>query len=405
MDFLEIINYGIKNLQIRHLRSTLTIIGIVLGIATIVTLMSIGEGVRVDIESQMESFGSDIIFVVPFNLENLASASSLSLTTTGKLYDRDVDYIKRVPAVQDTARVNYGRASFRFRETAITAAIYPAEEEMFEQFADYFTIEEGRYYKDSETRVLVLGNDAANLMFDEQKIAPGNVIHVNDEPYRVVGVLKRIGTSLSEQDDSTIFVPYGQGNRILADYLAPGEVFAIYVKLRPGYDPEEVAVQVERQVANAHRVSLDKKDFSVITPALIKDTVGTILNLLNLFLLAIAAVSAFVGGIGISNTMFMSVLERRREIGVLKAIGATRTTILLIFVVESALIGAGGGLVGLAIGYLVLQMAGSFGIPYMMGLPQIAFAFFFSVGVGVVSGFIPALNASRVPAVEALRYE
>jgi putative ABC transport system permease protein len=217
--------------------------------------------------------------------------------------------------------------------------------------------------------------------------------------------LKKIGTALSQQDDSTIFMPYDQGNKVLADYLAPGEVFAIYIKLRPGYDPEEVADQVERQVANAHRVSLDKKDFSVITPAFIKETVGTVLNLLNLFLLAIAAVSAFVGGIGISNTMFMSVLERRREIGVLKAIGATRNTILLIFVIESALIGAGGGILGLALGYLALLAVGSFGVPYILGLSQISFAFFFSVGVGVISGLIPALNASKVPAVEALRYE
>jgi putative ABC transport system permease protein len=130
-----------------------------------------------------------------------------------------------------------------------------------------------------------------------------------------------------------------------------------------------------------------------------------VLDLLNIFLLAIAAVSAFVGGIGISNTMFMSVLERRREIGVLKAIGATRNTILIIFVIESALIGAGGGLLGLALGYLALLAVGSFGVPYILGIPQISFAFFFSVGVGVISGLIPALNASKVPAVEALRYE
>lgn len=405
MDLLEITKYGIKNLQTRHLRSTLTIVGIVLGIATIVTLMSIGEGVRVDIESQMDAFGSDMIFVVPFNLEKMASASSFSMSTTGKLYDRDVDYIKRVPAVQDTARMNYGRASLRFRETEITSAIYPCESTIFEAFGDYFTIEEGRYYKDSETKVVVLANDAANIIFNEQHIAVGNTLYINEEPYRVVGVLKRIGTSLSQQDDSTIFLPYDQGNKLLADYLAPGEVFAIYIKIRPGYDPEDVADQVERQLANAHRVSLDDKDFSVITPAFIKETVSTVMNLLNLFLLAIAAVSAFVGGIGISNTMFMSVLERRREIGVLKAIGASRGTILLIFVIESALIGAGGGLLGLALGYLALLLVGLFGIPYILGISQISFAFFFSVTVGVVSGLIPALNASKVPAIEALRYE
>ncbi len=405
MDLLEITKYGIKNLQIRHLRSTLTIVGIVLGIATIVTLMSIGEGVRVDIESQMDAFGTDMIFVVPFNMEKLASSSGFSMSTTGKLYDRDIDYIRRVPAVEETARMNYGRASLRFREAEIATAIYPCESVIFDAFGDYFTIEEGRYYKDSETKVVVLGNDAANLMFDDENVAVGNTLYINEEPYRVVGVLKRIGTSLSQQDDSTIFLPYDQGNKLLADYLAPGEIFSIYIKIRPGYDPEEVADQVERQLANAHRVSLEDKDFSVITPAFIMEMVGTVMDLLNLFLLAIAAVSAFVGGIGISNTMFMSVLERRREIGVLKAIGATRNTILLIFVIESALIGAGGGLLGLALGYLALLAVGSFGVPYILGVSQISFAFLFSVVVGVISGLIPALNASKVPAVEALHYE
>ncbi|MFA5412502.1 MAG: ABC transporter permease [Candidatus Micrarchaeia archaeon] len=405
MDLLEITKYGIKNLRTRHLRSTLTIVGIVLGIATIVTLMSIGEGVSREIESQLDAFGTDMIFIVPFNMDSLASSSSMSMSTSGKLYERDIDYIKKIPAVQDTARMNYGRASLRFRETAISSAIYPTDAAMFEQFGDYYQIEEGRYYQDGDTKVLVLANDAANLMFDDQKISPGNVIYVNDEPYRVVGVLKRIGTALSQQDDSSIFMPYDQGKKVLADYLAPGEVFFIYIKIRPGYDAEEVAYQVERQVANAHRVSLDKKDFSVITPAFIKETVGTVLDLLNLFLLAIAAVSAFVGGIGISNTMFMSVLERRREIGVLKAIGATRNTILLIFVVESALIGAVGGLIGLALGYLALLAAGAFGVPYVLGIYQVSFALSFAIVVGVVSGLIPALNASKVPAVEALHYE
>jgi putative ABC transport system permease protein len=404
MDLMETTMYGVKNLRTRHLRSTLTIVGIVLGIATIVTLMSIGEGVRQDITKQLDAFGTDIIFVVPFSTESFTT-SSVSITTSGKLYERDVDYIERVPAVEGVSRVLFGRASLSFRGKDISAAIYPADAATFEQFGDYYQIEEGRYFRDSEGKVLVLANDAANTMFGDNHIGPGNIVYVNDEPYRVVGVLKKIGTSLSQQDDSSIFMPYEQGRDVLSEFLAPGEVFAIYIKIRPGYDPDEAAALVERQIANAHRVSLDKKDFSVITPAFIKETVGVVLGLLDLFLLAIAAISAFVGGIGISNTMFMSVLERRREIGVLKAIGATRSTILLIFVIESALIGAVGGIIGLALGWLVLLGVGAIGVPYIIGIPQIAFAFLFSVGVGVIAGLIPALNASKVPAVEALHYE
>lgn len=405
MNFLEIAYYGIRNLQMRHLRSTLTIVGIVLGIATIVTLMSIGEGVKADIDKQLSSFGTDKIFVIPITMESMQRGSAFSLTTSGKLYERDVDYIMRVPAVESASRVNYGRASLQFREKQISGAIFATDADMFTQYSDYLSLEEGRYFTDSDTYSVVLANDAANKLFGKEKLHAGNTLYINGEPYRVIGVLNRIGTAFSQQDDASIYVPYKQGKELFKDYLAPGEVFAIYIKVREGANPDDVAPLIERQIAAAHRVSLDKKDFSVITPSFIMQTVGAVLSLLNLFLLAISLVSAFVGGIGISNTMFMSVLERRREIGVLKAIGATRSTILLIFVVESALIGAGGGLVGLAMGFLALQIAGSFGIPYVMGFYQIAFAFSFAVGVGVISGLIPALNASKVPAVEALRYE
>jgi putative ABC transport system permease protein len=406
MDLLEVISYGVKNLRIRHLRSSLTIFGIVLGIATIFTLMSIGEGVKVDIESQLDAFGTDQIFVVPISgsLEEF-STSGVSFTTTGKLYEKDIEYVERIPAVESTGKVIYGRATLRFRNEEITAAVFPSDPEVLTQFSDYLEIEEGRYFRDGESKVVVLAWDAANDLFGNERLKPGNKLYINDEPYRVVGVLKKIGTSLSQQDDSAIYMPFDDGREMFKDFLAPGEVFSIYIKLREGYDADEVAPLIERQLAASHRVSLADKDFAVITPSLIQETVGTVLDLLNLFLLAIALISAFVGGIGISNTMFMSVMERRREIGVLKAIGATRFQILMVFVVESALIGMGGGLVGLALGYAVLLLAGSFGLPYIIGVSQLSFAFFFSIGVGVISGLIPALNASKVPAIEALRYE
>ncbi len=405
MNLLEITYYGIRNLQIRQLRSSLTIIGIVLGIATIFTLMSIGEGVRIEIDKQMSAFGSNEIFVVPISGQSMESFSGAAFSTNGKLYERDVDYVKRVPAVEEVSKVVYGRASLKFRDKEISAAIFPADASIFDQFGSYIQLEEGRFYTDEEDHVVVLANDAANKLFDNERVQVNNVIYINGEPYRVVGILKKIGTSLSQQDDSAIYMPYKSGRAILQDFLAPGEVFALYIKLREGYNPDDAAPQIEGQLAAAHRVSLDKKDFMVITPSFIQATVGSVLGVLNLFLLAIALISAFVGGIGISNTMFMSVMERRREIGVLKAIGAERGTIVLIFVVESALIGAGGGLVGLVLGYLALLAAGAFGVPYALGIYQIAFAFSFAVVVGVVSGLIPALNASKVPAVEALRYE
>jgi putative ABC transport system permease protein len=152
-------------------------------------------------------------------------------------------------------------------------------------------------------------------------------------------------------------------------------------------------------------VSFDEKDFSVITDDFVNQTVGIILIALNAFLFLVTIVASVVGGIGIMNTMFMGVLERVREIGILKAIGASERTILLIFLVESAVIGLAGGAIGLLCGWGVLILLGQFGIPYVITLELVLFVFSFSLGVGIAAGYLPARQAARMDPIEALRYE
>ena len=406
MKFTDMVAYSLQNIGMRKLRSWLTIIGVIIGIATIVTLIGIGDGIKADIESQMEAFGSDVIIVYPIAMDEgfASSASSFGLgKTSGKLYESDIEYIKRVPAVDEVVRMNYGRAGLGFRDEEITGFVYGVDEGIFDVYSDYLEIENGRYYRDGEKKVVVLANDAANELFDDP-LKVNSKLKIGNETYRVVGVLKKIGTSLSAQDDAAIYVPYEQGVELFSEQLAEDEVFGFMVTIREGFDADAAGGEIEQKLADAHRTSVEDADFSVITPTMLNQMVGEIIGLLTVFLFAISVVSAIVGGIGISNTMFMNVLERTREIGVLKSIGAKKNEILLLFLFESAIIGFAGGALGLALGVGVMALAGLFGVPYIITPYAVAFALLFATAVGAVAGLIPARNASVIPAVESLRY-
>ena len=408
MRILDAIEYAIKNLRTRGLRSWLTIIGIVIGVIAMVVITAVTEGVNQEISGLLSSFGADKMFIIPVNIDQgaagLASYSGGPVQSAlGKLYQRDVDAVASIPGVTDTSRVVYGRASLEFREKSLSATLYAGDASMFEMFGDYIQIEKGRFFDDNDKKVLVLGFDAANKMFGKDKPDVGSQIKVNNETYRVVGTLADIGSALATADNSNIYIPFEDGKDLFKAQLAKDEVSMIYVDLDEGYDPNEIKDLMERKIANNHRVTLDNRDFSVITADFINETVGSILGTLSSLLFAVTAVATVVGGIGISNTMFMSVMERTREIGILKSMGATRNSIRLIFLVESAVIGFIGGLIGFLIGLLILNVASDFGVPYLIRYRWIIFTFVFSIGVGVVAGFIPANNAAKLDPVEALR--
>jgi putative ABC transport system permease protein len=408
MKLLDSIEYSIKNLRTRSLRSWLTIIGIVIGVIAMVVITSVTEGVNRDITDLLSSFGPDKMFVIPINIgeggEGFGAFTGGPVQSAlGKLYQRDVDDIESVPGVDETARIVFGRATLEFRSKQLSSMLYATDENMFPMFGDYLELEKGRLFTDTERRVMVLGNDAANQLFGKDKLDVGSVVVVNGKDYRVIGVFKEIGHALATADDSNIYIPFEDGRDLFEEQLAKDEVGFVYIDLSEGFDAQEVKDLIERKIANNHKVTLDEKDFSVITADFINETVGAILGTLSSLLIAITAVATVVGGIGISNTMFMAVMERVREIGVLKSIGATRNDIRLIFLTESALLGLVGGIIGFVIAVLILNVAVEFGVPYLIQLRWIIFTFVFSAGIGVVAGFIPANNAAKLDPVEALR--
>ena len=406
MDLIEAGVYGFNNLVRRSLRSWLTILGMVIGVMAIVVILSVSEGFNRDINTQISAFGSDMMFVYPVGDISSSFSSSSLMTTSGKLRQADVDDIKNIPGVKDVARSNYGRASLSYKGKNITAFIFGADQSMFDMYGSYIEVESGRIFQDTEHNVAFFAADAADNYFGKDKVQVGSIVQINGKNYRVVGVQKRIGTSLSSQDDTAIYVTYADSKDLFQGQFLEDEVGIIMVQVDEGFDANDIKARIESKLAANHRVRPDDLDFSVITSDQIMEIVGTILFSIQLVLALVTLIASFVGAIGIANTMFMNVLERIREIGILKAVGATRSDILAIFLVESAIIGFAGGLIGLLLGYGLLQvLVDFFAVPAFLRLRIIAFVFVFSIGTGVLAGFLPAWRAAKMDPVEALRYD
>jgi putative ABC transport system permease protein len=407
MDASDSFLYSVKSLRRRSLRSWLTVTGMVIGVVAIVVILSISEGFNQDITKQISSFGADQMFIYPISDVGQAFAGGGALMqTSGKLRQADVDDIQGIPGVKNVARALYGKSSISFKDNNISGFIIATDQEFFDMYPDYIEVESGRSFREGDRSVAFFGADAATKLFGKDEVKVGSVVRMNDRDFRVIGVQKRIGTSLSQQDDSQIYVPFDDGKELFEGQILEDEVGFIAVQVDQGFNPDEIKDAIEHKLAANHKVKMDDLDFSVITSEQISEIVGTILLSIQIVLGAVTLIASVVGAIGIANTMFMNVLERVQEIGVLKSLGATNRDILAIFLAEAAIMGFAGGVIGLAIGYGVLQvLVDIFDVPALLRLRIIAFVFVFSIGTGIAAGFIPSWRAAKMDPVEALRYD
>lgn len=406
MKIPDILAYCVQSLARRKLRSWLTGLGILLGIATIVVLVSIGQGVGNQVNQNLNSLGVDVVTVAPGG--GMAMGPGVETDSDyGKLFEKDAARIKSVMnikgmamAVSDRAAVEYGDEEY---ETSVTAV----QDDIFSLFPETYELESGRYLQDSDQGVAVIGYGVANEMFGSDVVGVNSYVYINGEKFRVVGVLEETGDTMAGGGDRAIYVPYNEKDFLFGDDLAENEIGQITIKVVSGVDSDTVAGNITKVLAHSRGVDEDNPDFTVSTASSSsQEDVSDISNTITMALLLIGSISAIVGGIGIANTMFMSVLERTKEIGILKSIGATSTQVLILFIVEAALIGMIGGLAGLVLGVGVIQI-----IPYIVSLTpdltvEVAIgAVMFSTGVGIIAGAVPARNASGIPAIEALRYD
>jgi len=406
--FTDYIRISLNNLRQRKLRSFLTIIGIVIGIMAVVALISVGQGLQESITGQFEKIGSDRI-IVQGGLMNYGAPGMGS----EKLTKKDFDVITDVSGVKTAAPVSIKITQIKYKElegiTTISAMHEDYVQEMFLGMGLY-EIEKGDVPKKGNRRHICIGSRLASGEFwgDEgpeislrDKITLGETNF--EKEFKITCIMKETG---APDDDSAIYMLMEDFNEIFNQ--PPDEYGMIFVKTKAGFDVKEVAEKIKEELKD----SRGDENFQVSTLEQVIESFGSILGILNMFLIGIAAISLFVGGIGIMNTIYTSVTERTREIGIMKAIGAKNSDILLIFLIEAGVLGFIGGVIGCGIGImlgkaveLAAHQSGFTLFNALISPGLIAGAMLFSILVGVISGILPARQASQLKPVDALRFD
>ncbi|PIN70198.1 ABC transporter permease [Candidatus Woesearchaeota archaeon CG11_big_fil_rev_8_21_14_0_20_43_8] len=388
---------GWKNIKNRKLRSYLTILGIVIGVAAIISLISVGQGLQSSITGQLDKIGGNRIYVMPKTVGFSDPTSVVGLTTDDLEIVESMSEFDLVNSLlSKSAPITYGK------ETEFASYLYgfPSDrsEERFESY-DY-ELAKGRYFSPQDNYALILGSRAASDMFDKELRINSNV-EIKGKKFKVIGILKSIG---SAEDDNVIYMPLDTIRDIFDDKKG---ISFIDATIKKGLDIPTVVGKLEKKLER----SRGEEDFTVSTPEQMLEQFGSILTIVNVVLIGIAAISLIVGGLGIMNSMYTSVLERTREIGIMKAIGARRKDILLIFLLESGLIATAGGvlgsIIGTGIGKIVESLAASAGYSMLkvdVSIWLILFGIVFAFTAGVLSGFLPARTAMKMKPVNALRY-
>ncbi len=404
-DFFKI---AYRNLKKRKTRSCLTVLGIFLAIFTIFVLMSLSLGLNDFVNEQFELLGADKFFIQPKGQAGApgSSGSAVELTLD------DAEVIESVRGVEIATYFTAGSGKIEFNDKARYYFVIgmPTDDEtamklIFE--ASDLEIEEGRFMKAGESKKIVMGyNYKYRNLFDEP-VARGDSVLINNAEFEVIGVLSEVG---NPGDDQQVYISFDD----FKELFDSGErIDFIYAQVKLGEDVKEVAERAERKLRSFRNVDEKNQDFSVSTPEELLEIFGNILNILTAFLVGIGLISILVGGIGIANTMYTSVLERQREIGTMKAIGAKNSDILIIFLIESGILGLFGGLLGVVVGILTAKSIEYVSAVYfgsniirasmspLIIIGSLIFAFF----IGLISGVLPSYQASRLKPVDALRYE
>ena len=415
---VEQLRVALRALSVNKLRSALTMLGIIIGVGAVITLLSVGQGVQKLVTGQLQSIGTNLLFVVPGNLSDSemrprSGGSQMTLADVQAIGDaeRVPDVVAVAPELMSSAEITYGKKTVRVNASGVTP--------VYETVRN-FPVTDGRFISDtdnnSKARVAVIGSRIAERLFTEQGAYPlGATIKVNNIPFKVVGVLESKGGGggmMGGNQDEVVLVPMSTAHERLFQryHNSRGEplVSVVYAQVVSEDRMSAAADEISALLRDRHDIAFEgEDDFSVINQRDLVAIFGQITGVLTIFLGAIAGISLLVGGIGIMNIMLVSVTERTREIGLRKAVGAKRRDILLQFLIESVVLSILGGLLGIALG-----AGGAFAISKLQSdltavvTPQaIMLATGFSAAVGLFFGIYPATRAARLNPIEALRYE
>jgi putative ABC transport system permease protein len=419
MNVLESLRIAMRGLSANKLRAVLTMLGIIIGVGAVITLLSVGQGVQQLITDQLQSAGSNLLFVVPVNINDNRNAGppgaqaafDPSLTTADLAAISDP---LNVPDVIETAAQVNTAATVTYQKNTINAQVAGVTPE-YQQVRNSYAAE-GSFITDqditSRARVAVLGVNAMDRLFEPGEYPIGRTIKINRIPFQVVGVMEEKGGGAFGSEDDLIYVPMTTAHeRLLPRFRnAKGEplLSAIYTQVVSEDRMDAARVEIEELLRQRHNIQFrDDDDFTVINQADLIQIFGEITGVLTIFLGAIAAISLLVGGIGIMNIMLVSVTERTREIGIRKAVGARRRDILMQFLIEAMVLSLIGGFIGIALGWsgalAISRLQDS--LTAVVTVQSILLATGFSAAVGLFFGIYPATRAAGLNPIDALRYE
>lgn len=384
---------AVNSILHRKLRSWLTIIGIVIGVAAIVALISLSLGLQSTIEEQFEAFGADRILVAAQGFQGPGTSSE-------GLTDKDSETLEKLGVFETVSSGSARPGEVEFHKEIKFPQVFGGRRatELLESGTD---LQAGRYVDDGDGFKALIGSNVADGLFDD-KIHIRNKIKIADHDFRIIGILEPVG---NQQDDSTIYITLDKYREIFNQ--EGKEIGFISAQVKPGAD----ILSLQKKVERALKRSRDDENFQVVTPDQILDQITQVLGVIQTVLVGIAAISLIVGAVGITNSMYTTVLERTKEIGIMKSIGARNSDILFIFLIESGLMGLVGGFFGVILGTLISLGIGRFstqaGFKLIVSInpPLMIFGLLFAFVVGTISGALPARSASKLKPIEALRYE
>jgi putative ABC transport system permease protein len=397
MTFPDLFGFALRALSGHRLRTALSLLGMAIGVAAVIALTALGEGARRYVIGQFADIGSDLLIVLPGRTDTTGipgigtAAHDLTLDDADALVRRIPAVDKVAPFVIGTETLSYGA---RRRQVAVIGATHDFQE------VRHLALSRGEFLPADEIRrgrpVAILGIKAARELFGEGDPV-GQVVRIAGWRMRVLGVMAPKGTQLGADIDEVVIVPVATAMRM----FDRRSLFRVLVRVRGGADLESTKPKLLAVLKERHK---GEEDVTVLTQDALVSTFSSILGALTLAVGAIAAISLTVAGIGIMNVMLVSVSERTREVGLLRALGVRRRQVMAVFLTESALLSAAGGLAGLAFGWTVVRVLVRVfpALPASPPVWAVVAALALSLGVGLLFGWLPARRASRLDPVVAL---
>ncbi len=402
--FLE----ALESLSSNKMRSALTILGIVIGVAAVIAMVSVGRGAQNTITDSIQGIGTNLLFVIRGGAEDVRNPQPITLGDAEAIADPF-----QAPSVGAVAPALQGSAEITFGGESTTTSLMGVTPDY--AYVRNYQVTEGEFINEEhmlgQASVVLLGPEVAKTLFGRTEGLVGETVRIEGQPFRVLGVLESKGGSGFANVDDQAFVPFSTAQARLIRRATRDRVDMLIVSAVDAESVPAASEEIAQILRTRHRTEIGADDFTILTQEDFLDVAGTITNVLTIFLGGIAAISLLVGGIGIMNIMLVSVTERTREIGLRKAVGAHKSDILIQFLTESSVLSLIGGLIGIALGWAIAMIVGQIAnannapINPTIGLDIVLIATIFSTAVGLFFGLYPANRAASLEPVEALRYE